>query len=217
MGVDGRTNRRRGRWSLAVLAATAVMVSGVGCSTGGSTTASSPVPRPSASSHPPKHATSPSPIATYSPHAKPSPTPTSSGASSASLEDGRHLVFIKGVRTQGATGAALRFDLTEWYSGEAATRAAIEDGAIEPGEQLPNDYYIRNNNPMLRTMAVVAGAKVLVIDWSNCCDTFAGDLGQLADGIASGRHNEGNYRASSPYWLRVQGGEIVKIQEQYLP
>ena len=40
----------------------------------------------------------------------------------------------------------MRFDPALWLSGQTANRAAIEDGAIPPGETVPNDYYIRNES-----------------------------------------------------------------------
>ena len=36
----------------------------------------------------------------------------------------------------------LRFDPAFWLSGETANTAAAEDGAVAPGEPVPNDYYI---------------------------------------------------------------------------
>ena len=44
----------------------------------------------------------------------------------------------------------LSIDYAEMLSGEEAKQAAIEDGLIKPGEDLDNDYYIRNQNPKKR-------------------------------------------------------------------
>jgi hypothetical protein len=51
------------------------------------------------------------------------------------------------------------FDLIQYLTGDAATRAAAEDGEESPP---PNDYYIRNVNPRLRTLPVRADASITV-------------------------------------------------------
>ena len=51
-------------------------------------------------------------------------------------------------------GRTLSFDEAEWFSGEGANRAALEDGAIEQGDVVPNDYYIRNDDRAATSVAV---------------------------------------------------------------
>ena len=111
----------------------------------------------------------------------------------------------------------MTFDLTEFLTGEAATKAAIEDGVIEEGDPVPDDYYIRNRNPLLRTMPLAEEVKLLIIDWEADLELFRGQLAPLADAFERNHANAGNYRNTSPYWLRVQDGRILKIQKQYLP
>jgi hypothetical protein len=57
------------------------------------------------------------------------------------LADGRHPVYLKTVDPDRPT---ITFDLIQFFTGEAATKAAAEDGEESPP---PNDYYIRNVNP----------------------------------------------------------------------
>jgi hypothetical protein len=46
-------------------------------------------------------------------------------------------------------------DYAQWLSGEEAAQAAFEDGYIDSVEEgVPNDYYIRNVNPLVRTLYV---------------------------------------------------------------
>jgi len=56
-----------------------------------------------------------------------------------------------------ATSSHLEFDLACWFYGDAATIAAAEDGEESPP---PNDYYVRNSNPLVRTLSVGDGAIV---------------------------------------------------------
>jgi hypothetical protein len=126
----------------------------------------------------------------------------------AEIEDGRHFVFVKRTKDGSVT-----FDLAYLLTGKDAAQAAEEAGQELP---VPNDYFIVNDNPKLRTVPVADGAKIMVYDWSTCCDTytnmsfddFAGYIGSPTDDF---------HGTLSPYWLRVQGGQIVKIEEQYLP
>lgn len=135
-----------------------------------------------------------------------SPTPPPPPPSE--IEDGRHFVFVKKT-----SGAAVTFDLAYLLTGKEAEAAAEEAGDEVP---VPNDYYIVNDNPKLRTVDVADGVNVRVYDWSVCCedfttisfDDFAGYVADPTDDF---------HGTLSPYWLRVQGGEIVKIEEQYLP
>lgn len=52
---------------------------------------------------------------------------------------------------------SLEFDLACWFTGQAAIRAATEDGAESPP---PNDYYIRNSSDTLRTIVASANVEV---------------------------------------------------------
>ena len=113
--------------------------------------------------------------------------------------------------------SSIVFDLAYFLTGDEGTKAAIEDGYIKNGEGLDNDYYIRNNNPLLRTLSLSAGASVEIVDWAHCCESTTGDLQAFADSF-SHEMSGSNYRGpSSPYWITIQGGGIIIVEEQYLP
>jgi hypothetical protein len=164
------------------------------CSSGSSTVTGGP----STGSEGP--GSSSSPDVTETSTVEPTPAPE--------IEDGRHFVFVKRTKDGSVT-----FDLAEFYTGAQANLIAGERGDEVP---VPNDVYIVNDNPKLRTVPVADGAKIMVYDWSMCCDSytsisydeFAGYIGSPTDDF---------HGTSSPYWIRVQGGQIVKIEEQYLP
>lgn len=144
--------------------------------------------------------TSPSPEVTETSTVEPTPV--------AEIEDGRHFVFVKRAKDGGVT-----FDLAYLLTGKDAEQAAKDAGEELP---VPNDYFIVNDNPKLRTVPVADGAKVMVYDWSKCCDSYTSiTYDEFAGYIASPTNDF--HGTLSPYWLRVQGGQIVKIEEQYLP
>jgi hypothetical protein len=143
------------------------------------------------------------------------PTTTGSGPQ-AELEDGRHFGFLRAVDLK---GLSLDFDLAYFLTGEEANAAAEEHGDETP---VPNDYYIVNDNPKLRTLGVAPNLEIVLLDWERCCDeTFLGSLEGLAAAINGGEPVtvEGHvYQGPlSPYWLTVEGGAVTRIEEQYLP
>jgi hypothetical protein len=143
----------------------------------------------------------------------PSPTPTLPDGVE-TLEDGRHFGYVKSVDL---TAGRLVFDLAEFLTGEAADLAAVEDGVIQEGEHVDNDYYIRNQNSRLRTLAFASVVDLKIVDWAGCCDTKDGDLAKWAASFEE-PDPSGTYRGTtSPWWLTFDGGRITLIEEQYLP
>jgi hypothetical protein len=124
------------------------------------------------------------------------------------LEDGRHPVFIKTVDPGRRT---VTFDLIQWFTGEAATRAAAEDGEESPP---PNDYYIRNVNSRLRTLPVAADAPITVnLLAAQSTGNATKDVSVTLDELAGYFPN----RDTGPFWLTVGGGQVTRIAQQYVP
>lgn len=192
----------------AVLALLAPAVLGAACRSGGPPPISEPS-RPVATS-PPASPTTPA----SSPSPTPSPTTASASPSpSPTLEDGRHFGYIRSVDAEART---LRFDLAEFLTGEAANQAAAEHGDEVP---VPNDVYIVNDNPRLRTLPISPRLEVWVIDPKRCCDLTRGDVQLFLDAFATRHHPwDAPYQGRrAPYWITVRDGVIVEIEMQYLP
>jgi hypothetical protein len=153
----------------------------------------------------------PEPSATQSGSPEPSATETPSPA--AELEDGRHFGSIRSIDAEAQT---MRFDLAYFLTGEEANEAAADHGDEVP---VPNDYYIVNDNPRLRTLDVDPGVEIWAIDWANCCDLVEGEIQPFVDAFET-RHHEWDamYQGrQAPYWVTVEDGRVVKIEVQYLP
>jgi hypothetical protein len=137
------------------------------------------------------------------------------GSPPAELEDGEHFGFVEKVDP---TDGTLVLDLAYFLTGEAANEAAAEHGDEVP---VPNDYYIVNDNDRLRTLTLADDVELSLLDWNHCCDErFQGDLDSFARAIDEGTFEAGGvvYNGTlSPYWLTVEDGEVVRIEEQYLP
>jgi hypothetical protein len=149
----------------------------------------------------------------------PSDSPTASespSAEPAELEDGRHFGYVRSVDVE---ALSLVFDLAYFLTGDEANAAAAEHGLETP---VPNDYYIQNDNPKLRTLDFAPDIELVLLDWNHCCDeTFQGNLGDFADAINGGEPvtvGDVVYQgALSQYWVTVEGGLLTRIEEQYLP
>jgi hypothetical protein len=124
------------------------------------------------------------------------------------LADGRHPVYLKTVDPD---RQAITFDLIQFFTGDAATKAAAEDGEESPP---PNDYYIRNVNPRLRTLPVAADAPITVnVLAAQSTGSATKDVVVTLAKLASYFPNSG----TPPFWITVEQGQVTKIAQQYLP
>lgn len=119
------------------------------------------------------------------------------------LGDGRWFGYVLAT-----TSGSLEFDLACWFTGDAATRAAAEDGEESPP---PNDYYVRNVNETTRTLDVAADTPVVWFPQigdptSETTTTYQDWLGGV---------EERDFMLG--VWLEVEGGAVVSIHEQWVP
>lgn len=127
----------------------------------------------------------------------------------------RGMGFIDRVWEEGGK-RYLSIDYAEMLSGEAALKAAIEDGYIQPGETLDNDYYIRNQNSMRREFTIAAGVSITT-------QTRPGGMGEDATweeflSFWGPNPPEGaEHMKEVPWWIVRDGQEVIEIEEQYLP
>lgn len=157
--------------------------------------------------------TSASPPPSVTETESPEPSETESPTPEAELEDGRHFGSIRSIDVEDRT---MRFDLAYFLTGEEANDAAAEHGDEVP---VPNDYYIVNDNPRLRTLPIDPDVEVWVIDWANCCDLVRGGVQPFVDAFQTRHHPwDAMYQGrEAPYWITVEDGRVVKIEVQYLP
>lgn len=118
------------------------------------------------------------------------------------LADGRHPVCLKAIDPKTGT---ITFDLVQWYFGEDAAREAAKDHQESPP---PNDYYIRNLNPKLRTLPTAAGATITVNNLLSSHQSVPVTLTKLAT-LTQDR--------SPMFWITVSHDQVLKINEQWVP
>lgn len=129
-----------------------------------------------------------------------------------SLADGRHATYLRSVDTGGRT---MVVDVIQFLTGEAARNASVADGH---GGDVPNDYYIRNVNPKLRTITFADAVEVTVLDSSvggnDAARSVPADIATLARVVQLRVGSDG---PGPPFWLTLSGGRVTKVEEQYLP
>ncbi|MGA9596990.1 MAG: hypothetical protein WBV06_12570, partial [Acidimicrobiia bacterium] len=129
-------------------------------------------------------------------------------------------------------------DYIQWLTGDAANQAAFEDGVIgSVDEGVPNDYYIRNTNPQLRTLPLgdnplvilqtsavgsVSGVTVPIDEWLGLFKDDGTPWNYETDAVPDWpAPNYGFVGASTvyaPYWLTLDGnGNVMQIEQQYIP
>jgi hypothetical protein len=118
------------------------------------------------------------------------------------LADGRHPVCLTAIDPRTGT---ITFDLVQWYFGEDAAREAAKDDQESPP---PNDYYVRNVNPKLRTLATAAGATITVNNLLNTQQPTPVTLAKLAT-LTQDRN--------PVFWITVSNDQVLKINEQWVP
>jgi hypothetical protein len=110
----------------------------------------------------------------------------------------------------GAADGEIEFDLACWFVGDAAIVASAADGQESPP---PNDYYIRNTNPALRTVPVADDAQV----------TWLANVGDISSAVTTDyptwltEREVRGIELQPGVWIVITGGAITTIEEQYVP
>lgn len=104
----------------------------------------------------------------------------------------------------------IEFDLACWFTGDAAVQATAQDGVESPP---PNDYYVRNENPQLRTIPVAAGAEVSWLPSTG--DPSTQTTVPYADWLTGRAARGSDYQPG--VWVTIAGGSVTFIEEQYVP
>jgi hypothetical protein len=185
---------------IAAALALGVGVTGVYALAGGSSS-SGAGPGPAVISAP----TSPGPTATATAPASPeTPRPTTSAQPTpdpTTLADGTYPAYVRAVDVQRAT---ITVDVVQVFVGSAAHRAAIEDGVAWRDVRF-DPVYIRNENPLLRTLPVAREVNIKFI--GECMEP------SRRVGLTELRKETTPFTTTFYYDVSVVGGSIRSIQQ----
>jgi hypothetical protein len=110
----------------------------------------------------------------------------------------------------------ISIDFAEMLTGEEAKKAAIEAGEIAPGEDLPNDYFIRNVNPKKREFTVSSSVVITTATLAGGMDEPA-TWPQFKSFWSVSPPAGAEHLRAMPWWIERDGGKVISIAEQYLP
>jgi hypothetical protein len=133
----------------------------------------------------------------------------------------RQTLFFGYVRSLKRVGGryVARIDPTLMLTGVTASTAAVEDGALQPGEPVPNDYYERNESKRPLTYRVPANAHVGVIVNPGNLRSVVVPVSEFAL-IVRGKNPKkraGLWGPASGFWVRVQGDAALAFDQAYRP
>ena len=114
----------------------------------------------------------------------------------------------------------MRFDPAWFTSGVTANTAAAEDGAVEPGEPVPNDNYVVDETHRLYTYLVPTDAHVTVLTRQGDPATFGStqvSVAELAELVKGATPVELFEPLDSGMWIRVHIDTVCDLEQQYRP
>ena len=117
-------------------------------------------------------------------------------------------------------GYRLRFDPAWFTSGVTANEAAAEDGAVEPGQPVPNDNYVVDESHRLYTYLVPSDAHVTVLTRNGDPANFGATkvtVAELADLVAGEKPVDLFEPLDSGVWIAVNVDTVCSLDQQYHP
>ena len=119
-------------------------------------------------------------------------------------------VYIKGGKRY------LSIDYVETLTGAEADAAAVAAGEIVPGDHVPNDYWIQNDNAQKRVFEVSGSAAITTSTWKGIMGhpvTWT----QFKSFWSAAPPADAIHLHGSPWWVERDGPLVVKVDEQFLP
>lgn len=137
-----------------------------------------------------------------------------------SIEDGTHFADVIVGEDQGGR-VTLGVDLADFLTGEEARQAAVDAGVIGEGEDLPNDFFIVNDDEKYELLHVADAAEFAMIS------ALTPDTEIVLDVDAFVSLYEGTYDADDVYGVvagtpiamdvTVADGQVLSATAVYLP
>jgi len=140
------------------------------------------------------------------------PVPSATPATTPAGVTENKLGFVTDAYVTGGTNY-IKIDYVDMYTGDEAIAKALADGSnlVETDENgiqfIPNDYYIRNINKLIRTFPLSTGCTIDLLDHNDPSVTINATFSDL-----QARLNE-----EPLMHINVVNGSVVSMTQQYLP
>jgi len=149
-----------------------------------------------------------------------SPAPASSAAPAAKTPPRIVVQYahVKSLKRAGG-GYLMRVDPALWLSGITAYHAAVADKAIQPGDAVANDYYIRDPDHRLLTYRVPSHTRITVLMRAGqgpipVSTISVAELARVVQGKST-KHKLLEPKAG--FWLRISIDKVLSLDQQYQP
>ena len=111
----------------------------------------------------------------------------------------------------------LRVDPALFLSGESANVAAAQDGAVDPGQPVPNDNYVVNESKRVYTYFLARDARVTVL--KNGVEGSRITVPQLVDLVAGENPFDKPLfePLSTGFWMLIDIDTVRSLDQQYHP
>lgn len=141
-------------------------------------------------------------------------TAAPNGSEPPAIADGESFGWVRGIE-----GELLLIDPAELLTGEEARRAAIEDGLIAEGEDLPNDFYISDPSDETITVPLAGNAiyRLLLFAEGTPTETEVSIDEVVAALAGSNPDVYGVADGVFPATITVEGGQVTEVVQVYLP
>jgi multidrug efflux pump subunit AcrA (membrane-fusion protein) len=130
----------------------------------------------------------------------------------APLPDGERIGYVVALNPG---ELMLVFDPALWFTGAAAIDAAVEDGAIDEGGDLPHPRYVRNAEDAWRVVRLAPGTTVTLRRYRGDGSTVV-SLTRFLE-ILKSRLPADRAVARAPFWVTVDDGRVEGIVQQLYP
>lgn len=128
--------------------------------------------------------------------------------------------YLKKIYTKNGKNY-IDIDYVQWLTGDTAEKAMREDGMCpKSGECIVyNDYYIRNQNPLIRTFEVAPEAEIRAHEFE--AEYASGNWNESMTfsrfSQYFNKNSDNGYWDSAPFHVEIGNNKILKITEQYIP
>lgn len=147
--------------------------------------------------------------------AEPAPDPADDEPAASIIDDGRHPAYLTAIDLDAGT---ITIDVIQFLTGDEAIAAYREDEPGDPDGVPPNDYHIRNVNPLLRTLPVAPAVTVTIVtpEAGTGAEPVASSFAALPAHLATHGAPPGRL-GWNPFWITVEDDVVRAIEEQFLP
>jgi hypothetical protein len=189
----------------------------IGSGNGGSESASPTLaPSPTAThtrSPKPSPSGSESPSETESPSESADPNPTAEPLGD-TLPGGRYFVRLNDLQGGEDGPPLVKYDLAYFLTGADADKAAKDRGLETP---VPDGYFIVNDSHRTRFVPLADSFGVRYIPEGNCCQPVKAHNAQFLGWLGETTQSDFPPKETSWWWITIAGGEVTKVEQQFLP